>query len=173
MKARFWLTKETWKEEEIGESSPSQRANGRMQSREWMVFSKCHHVPGCTGHQVVWDVKTGSCGHSWEGAGRSRGVPLITAGGRGDFSLPFVIPLVGHPPLPGSERETHLQMDLSLIDIKYLLWNGNFYWFSELLCVCRFLKITSVPKRHILGWQNLLPYITIRPPKTTQADAWI
>ena len=54
----------------------------------------------------------------------------------------------------------NLQMEISLINIKFLLCNGNF-WFSELFLCLMFLnnqpKIVLMPKMPILGW-HILPF---------------
>ena len=63
------------------------------------------------------------------------------------------------PPLLHRKGDT-LQMEISLINIKFLLCNGNF-WFSELFLCLMFLnnqpKIVLMPKMPILGW-HILPF---------------
>lgn len=62
-------------------------------------------------------------------------------------------------PLLHREGDT-FQMEISLINIKFLLHKSNFYWFSELF-LCLFLnnqpKIIHMPKMPILGW-HILPF---------------
>ena len=62
----------------------------------------------------------------------------------------------GHPPLP-ARRETPLQMEMSLTKRQLLL---GFQRPSHVCCFSEnnHLKTINMPKRHILGWQILLPY---------------
>ena len=70
----------------------------------------------------------------------------------------FICTYVYITPLLNREGDT-LQMEISLINIKFLLHKGSFYWFSELSLCLMFLsnqpKIILMPKMPILGWHVL------------------
>lgn len=76
------------------------------------------------------------------------------------YTYMFICTCVCVPPLLHREGDT-LQMEISLINIKFLLCKGNFYWFSELFLCLMFLnnqpKIVLMPKMPILGW-HILPF---------------
>ena len=65
------------------------------------------------------------------------------------------------PLFRGTQRETPLQMEISLTD-KCLLTKGNFYFSDFLSCLQHFKsnqpKIILLPKRCILGWPILVPH---------------
>ena len=71
------------------------------------------------------------------------------------------IDVVTHPPLPGTEKETHLKMEIPLIRVN-VLQRVTFMQFSELLLYLQFLKNNKIKvicmlKGHMLVWQILLP----------------
>ena len=72
----------------------------------------------------------------------------------------FICTYVYIPPFLNREGDT-LQMEISLINIKFLLHKCSFYWFSELSLCLMFLnnqpKIILMPKMPILGW-HVLPF---------------
>ena len=69
---------------------------------------------------------------------------------------------LSHPSLPVLERETSLQIEVSLINANVLYKRVNFTQFSDLSGLLflknSLLKIILMPKRHILESQILLPY---------------
>ena len=67
-----------------------------------------------------------------------------------------------YPSFPGTERETSLQMEISLINVNISYKRATATKFSELhLCLLFLknnqLKIITMPTRHMLGWYILLP----------------
>ena len=61
------------------------------------------------------------------------------------------------------QRETSLQIQISLINVNVSYKMVTSTWFSELLLCLQFLKnnqlkMILMPKRHILEWQVLLPF---------------
>ena len=54
--------------------------------------------------------------------------------------------------VPGTERETPFQMEISLINVNVSYKRVTSTRFSELFLVCCFSDIILRPKRRILGW---------------------
>lgn len=75
--------------------------------------------------------------------------------------------MCGHPPLSGTARNTHLQMEISLTHVNVSFRKATLTWFSELVLCLQLLKnnqpkISLIPERYALGWQILLPYSSLR-----------